>query len=101
MTSRITLTALALAAAVAGLATPARATAFCEVLKTRDGFVALRDAPSAGGKLLRRVKTGEMVQIDGTRETGRGWTAVIYRSEDGKSEKAGWVSSRLIEKECG
>lgn len=95
------LSALVLLAALAGLAIPAQATAFCEVRRTSDGFVALRDAPSAGGKRIWRLKPGEMVQIDDTRETGKGWTAVIYRSEDRKTEKAGWVSSRLIEKECG
>ena len=101
MTMRITIPALVLAAVLAGSALPAYATAFCEVRKTSDGFVALRDAPSASGKRIWRLKPGEMVQIDDTRKTGKGWTAVIYRSEDRKTEKAGWVNSRLIEKECG
>ncbi|WP_284177122.1 SH3 domain-containing protein [Rhabdaerophilum sp. SD176] len=79
----------------------ARATAFCEVKATRDGFVALRDAPSTGGKLIRRLKAGEMVQLDSTRRNPRGWKAVIFR-EDGEGKvQPGWVSAGLIERECG
>lgn len=85
---------------VAG-ATSAEATAFCEVRKTSDGFVALRDAPNANGKRLWRLKPGEMVQIDRTRPDKKGWVAVIYRSEDQKIQHSGWVADRLIEKECG
>lgn len=86
---------------LAAVATAAHASAFCEVRKTSDGFVALRDAPNANGKRLWRLKPGEMVQLDRTRPNAKGWAAVIYRSEDRKVERTGWVSDRLIEKECG
>ena len=89
---------------LAGLAipfAPAHATAFCEVRKTSDGFVALRDAPSGSGKRIWRLKPGEIVQLDTTRPRKKGWAAVIYRSEDQKIQHSGWVSDRLIEKECG
>ncbi len=79
---------------------PARATAFCEVKATRDGFVALRGAPSAKGPLMRRLKAGEMVQLDTTRPNPKGWKAVIFRGE-GEAEEAGWVAASLIERECG
>lgn len=95
---------LALAAASVLAAThalPARATAFCEVKATRDGFVALRAAPSTKGTLMRRLNAGEMVQLDTTRPNPKGWTAVIFRSDDGAAEQVGWVSASLIEQECG
>ena len=91
---------VALAGLAAGI-TPASATAFCEVRKTSDGFVALRDAPNANGKRLWRLKAGDMVQLDTTRANAKGWTAVIYRSEDRTIERVGWVAERLIERECG
>lgn len=79
----------------------ARATAFCEVKATRDGFVALRDAPSTGGRLIRRLKAGEMVQLDSTRPNPRGWKAVIFRADENAKAQPGWVSAGLIERECG
>lgn len=82
-------------------AVPGHATAFCAVLPTSDGFVALRDAPSASARRLWRLKPGDMVQIDRTRPAKKGWAAVIYRSKDQKIQHTGWVSDRLIEKECG
>jgi hypothetical protein len=83
-------------------AVPAQATAFCEVLPTADGFAALRAAPSAGGRLIVKMPTGHMVQLDSTRDDAKGWRAVIYRGADGRQPmKAGWVASRLIESECG
>jgi hypothetical protein len=95
------LIALAVLAGLAVSVVPGHATAFCEVRQTSDGFVALREAPSASGKRLWRLKPGEMVQIDTTRPKKKGWAAVIYRSEDQKIQHTGWVSDRLIEKECG
>jgi hypothetical protein len=80
---------------------PAGATAFCEVKPTRDGFVALRDAPSTGGTLIRRLKAGEMVQLDSTRPNPRGWKAVIFRAGEGAKTQPGWVAAGLIERECG
>jgi hypothetical protein len=82
-------------------AVTAHATAYCEVLPTRDGFVALRDAPNANGKLLRRLKTGEDVQIDSTVRERAGWIKVIFTGEDRTQNQPGWVNRRLISRECG
>jgi hypothetical protein len=53
------------------LTTTAQATIFCEVLKTPDGFVALRSGPSVKATLLRKLKTAESVQV-GLRKKGLG-----------------------------
>jgi hypothetical protein len=91
----------AFVASLIALATPAHATAFCEVLPTRDGFVALRDAPSAQGKLLRRLKPGEDVQIDSTVRQRSGWMKVFYTGPDRSLSQPGWVNRRLVVRECG
>jgi hypothetical protein len=91
----------AVVATLFALATPAHATAFCEVLPTRDGFVALRDAPSAQGKLLRRLKPGEDVQIDSTVRQRSGWMKVFYTGPDRSLSQPGWVNRRLVVRECG
>jgi hypothetical protein len=92
---------LATAGLLAILSTPAHATAYCEILPTRDGFVALRDAPSAEGKLLRRMKPGEDVQIDSTVRQRGGWMKVIYSGPDRSLNQPGWVNRRLVARECG
>jgi hypothetical protein len=92
---------LAAIAALAALATPAAATSFCEILPTRDGFVALRDAPGPKGKLLRRMKPGEDVQIDSTVRERSGWMKVFYTGPDRSLMLSGWVSRRLVARECG
>jgi hypothetical protein len=86
---------------LAALSTPAHATAFCEVLPTRDGFVALRDAPSPAGKLIRRMKPGEDVRIDSTVRQRGGWMKVFYTGPDRSLSVPGWVSRRLVARECG
>jgi Bacterial SH3 domain len=92
---------LVIIAAAAALATPAAATSFCEVLLTRDGFVALRDSPSPKGRLLRQMKPGEDVQIDSTVRQRGGWMKVFYTGPDRTLMQPGWVSRRLVAKECG
>jgi uncharacterized protein YgiM (DUF1202 family) len=83
---------------------PAQATFFCEVLKTPDGFAALREGPSVKSRLLRKIKTGEQVQV-GLGRKGN-WDAVIYylrktgNPADAKPIK-GWINSRLLSDECG
>jgi Bacterial SH3 domain len=77
------------------------ATSYCEILSTRDGFVALRDGPSASAKLIRRMKTGETVQIDSTAKPRGGWMKVFYTGPDRSLMQPGWVSRRLVERECG
>ncbi len=95
------LSRMAAALACAALATPAAATSYCEVLPTRDGFVALRDAPGANGKLLRRMKAGEDVQIDSTVRERGGWMKVFYTGPNRSLMQPGWVNRRLVARECG
>jgi hypothetical protein len=92
---------LCCAGALAMSAIPAHATAFCEVLPTRDGFVALRETPHRQGKLLRRMKPGEDVQIDSTVRQRGGWMKVIYSGPDRSLNQPGWVNRRLVARECG
>ncbi|MFN3891186.1 MAG: SH3 domain-containing protein [Beijerinckiaceae bacterium] len=95
------LSALALACGAA----PSRATEFCLIRKTADGFAALRAAPSLNAKLVARMRTGEEVQLaQGVK--GR-WREVIYwrggdRLAKGYSAHTakGWVDERLLE-DCG
>jgi uncharacterized protein YgiM (DUF1202 family) len=82
-------------------ASPASATSYCEILSTRDGFVALRDGPGTSAKLIRRMKTGETVQIDSTTKPRGGWMKVYYTGPDRLLMQPGWVSRRLVERECG
>jgi hypothetical protein len=87
--------------AVAILPAHAHATAYCEILPTRDGFVALRDAPGPQGKLIRRMKPGEDVQIDSTARRRGGWMKVFYAGPDRTLMQPGWVNRRLVARECG
>jgi hypothetical protein len=94
----------ALAAALFGFAmwpSTAWATAYCEVLPTRDGFVALRENPAPASRLVRRMKAGESVQLDTTVKPRAGWTKVFYTGPDRTLMLPGWVNRRLIERECG
>ncbi len=64
-------------------ALPARASAFCEVLPTADGFVALREEPRANAKLIGRMKAGDEVMI-GQGERGRWIEVTWFRGQDGR-----------------
>ncbi|CAN7635421.1 SH3 domain-containing protein [Bosea sp. LjRoot90] len=60
----------------------ARASLFCVVPETADGFVALRAAPSAQGRLILRMRAGDEVQIV---EGGRGgWSKVRHWPGDAR-----------------
>jgi len=99
--SRLPTASFCVLALLAGSALPAQATLFCEVLKTKDGFVALRDKPSTKSKVLRRLTVGEDVQIDSTRKETGGWAPVIYTGNDRSKNVIGWVRGSLISNECG
>lgn len=83
----------------------------CEVKVTPDGFVALRDGLSAAGKLIARMKKGEVVSLlhppDYEKLIRRGsWIFVRYipgsqfaRVNEANHDKAipGWVNDKLID----
>lgn len=82
----------------------AEASLFCLIPRTADGFVALRAAPGAEGRLLLRMRANDEVQIV---EGGRGgWERVRHwpgesrlgKGYDGFTE--GYVARRLL-KDCG
>ncbi len=81
----------------------AHATISCEVLKTPDGFVALRSGPSAATKLLLKLKPGEMVQV-GSGKKGQ-WEKVIYylkmKKESDAKPLSGWIKTRFLSDVCG
>lgn len=55
--------ALALTLTLSAWPTPSEARYACAVLKTRDGFVSLRDGPSARHKEVARMKPEELVGL--------------------------------------
>ena len=88
------------------------ATEFCSVPETKDGFLALREQPSAKGKLIVRMKPGDEVMLNNIVPEKNGWTRVYWwkggrftPSGDfkglGKANGEGWVNSGLLGDECG
>ncbi len=103
---RLTLAAFGLAAlGLAVTAQPADASLFCTVLKSPDGFVALREKPDAGARIVERMRADDEVQaLEGRR--GR-WQEVLHWRGDARYHEAtrgntrkGWVHMRYIS-ECG
>ena len=82
---------------------PAKATIFCDVLKTPDGHLALRAGPSANSKLILKIRTGDLVQVE--LETKTSWEKVIYHrvTKDPASQTVveGWVKWRYLSNLCG
>ena len=92
-------------------AVSAGATEFCSIKKMPDGFLALRDQPSAKGKLLARMKPGDEVMINNIVDEKNGW-ARVYWFKGGRfkgditrgiesADKQGWVNGKLLGDECG
>lgn len=87
-------------------ATPAAATVFCGLKKTKDGFVALRDGPRADAKLIVKMKRGDEVQID-QREEGDWIEVTWWRGDDRLSKRfggrgrQGWMNRALVDELCG
>ena len=89
---------------------PARASLFCEIKSTRDGFVALRGRPNPDAPLLHRMRPGDEVLL---RPERRGaWQRVTYwrggrfrsgRNPDGDQPTAiGWMHKDLVAPDsCG
>lgn len=97
---------LALAGGVLTPSAPASATAFCNLKKTKDGFVALRAGPSADAKLLARMTVKDEVMIDEGQQ-GKWVEVTWWRGDDRLSKKHGgrgmhgWVNGDLLGDLCG
>jgi hypothetical protein len=98
-----------IAVTMLALGSPAAATVYCDVNKTKDGFVALRSSPSPKGKLVARMRVGDEVQPDDTVPRKNGWafytwwqggrfkgSGPAYDPSNGR----GWAYERFIG-ECG
>lgn len=86
-------------------AAPARATAFCDVLDTPDGFVALREAPNASAALVEKMNAGDEVMLlpekSGAWVRVRFWRAGERLKEGGFDRfRIGWVNGRFLDV-CG
>lgn len=89
----------------------AMASEFCDIRKTSDGFVALRDQPSAGAPLKAKMRVGDEVMIDNSIAARNGWSRVYWwkggrfqgQNVKGldKSDGKGWVNTKLLGEECG
>jgi hypothetical protein len=103
------LKALLLAGCVAAAVTSAHATEdFCAVvLKTPDGFLALRDGPGTRFNLRAKLKQGDVLLADtrscvidhpDTCDEKREWTYVYSVRHEGKEVKVqGWVTRRFTQ----
>lgn len=90
---------------------PADATVYCDIRKTRVGFVALRTEPKAQAWLVARMHVGDEVQEHTEVERQGDWVFVTwwkggrfkvqrtggYDPPNGK----GWVLHRFIADNCG
>lgn len=93
-------------AAAATLATTADASAAldCELKKTPDGFVALRDKPTSSSSVLRKLDPKvHYVRLGGSGAVTSAWAAVtVFRhaSPGINPIGKGWVSAALLDM-CG
>jgi hypothetical protein len=85
---------------------PASATLFCPVMKTRDGFVALRAAPNMQASILVKMRPRDEIMLTGDEENG--WIKVLYwpgetRFTRGYGEhRSGWMHRRFVPPDqCG
>ena len=105
MTKHILLAAAAFALIAAAAVAPAQATLYCQVVKTGDGFAALRAAPEPSARQVARMKTGAEVFL--VQEKRNGWEKVRFWPANDRITKGttartmtGWVHGKLIE-DCG
>lgn len=93
-----------------GVSMPARASLFCELKPTRDGFVALRAGPGANTRVVERMRFDDEVML-GVRRKGA-WVEVTYwrggRFVSGTKPVGdpptarGWMSATLLKEDsCG
>jgi len=94
------------ALAAVAFAAPAGATMFCPILKSRDGFVALRKGPGTSHPVVARMKAGdEVMALDDADRNG--WMPVHHWWGDERHNEAtrakyrkGYVHKRYVG-ECG
>lgn len=84
------------------LATSAHATEdFCAVvLKSRDGFVALREQPTTDSVISIKLWQGDFLYADTLGYDHKGWTHVVGVSGHENMDpelKHGWISSRYVQ----
>ena len=93
--------------ALVGTNAHATADACAVVLKTPDGFLALREGPSTRFKIVHKLKRGDFLYVD-TAQCGNGvcsrqWTHVTSvprfdgRLEEARTFTKGWVANRFVE----
>lgn len=98
----------AIALALLATATEAGATTYCNIKRTKDGFVALRAGPSASSRLVARMRAGDEIQAH-SESQGKWIKATWYKGGRFKGggptydppNGSGWVHSSLIEEDCG
>ena len=97
----------ALLAALCGVcAAPASASLFCPVMKTRDGFVALRAAPNMRAPIVAKMRPHDEIML--TIDEENGWIKVLYWTGDTRFTKgygehrSGWMHRRFVPPDqCG
>ncbi len=93
---------------VAGCLLPgaAHASLYCEIVATKDGFAAVRSAPSRSASIVRKHTQSEPILLDDTRRppaNAKDWQAVSIEATATKRIVArGWVHKSLIKRDsCG
>ncbi len=84
----------------------ARATLYCEIVVTKDGFAAIRSAPSRSAGIVKKYPQDQLILLDDTRTppaTAKDWTAVSIEDPVTKRIVArGWLHKSLIKPDsCG
>jgi hypothetical protein len=84
-------------------ASDASATSCCEVLRTPDGFLALRKGPSPDAPLVRKVPSGRDICFGTERPKiphPPSWDYGMFVDE-ARVPHWGWVNRRFLSKQCG
>ncbi len=107
---RFRLAALSIGALMAFAAAEANATIFCELKRTRDGFIAMRAGPSPTARMIGRMRPGDHLQV--MSEEKGSWTRASWWKKSAypngvlvgrdKPSATGWMNAKLIEPDsCG
>jgi hypothetical protein len=97
--------AIVLLAATLAVSKPAAASLFCPILKSPDGFVALRQGPGAHFPIVARMKEDDDVQATDERKGAwikiRHWWGMDRLDEKKRGNfRDGWMHGRYLG-ECG